>query len=1498
MSFETYKYELKPLEDKGLYDAFFEHDSCGVGLVADITGKKSHDIVLKGLEVIDNLKHRGAVGADNLTGDGAGLLISIPHDFFTSKMAEKKITLPDLGCYGVGVVFLPSDKTDQKNCEQIVSQVVTKTGQDFLGWREVPVDSKVIGTLSNQIRPTIKQFFVGKNLNNKNSSDFENYLYLIRKKIENTIIDRKIENFYISSLSSKTVVYKGLLKSDQLLNFYQDFSDPFFKSSFAMVHSRFSTNTLGSWRLAHPYRYVMHNGEINTLRGNINWMNARESSLLSSEFSDYIDELKPITMSDQSDTAIFDNVLELLIRSGRSLPHSLMMMLPEAWGKQQKISNSKRDFYEFHSSLMEPWDGPSLIVGTDGDFVCAISDRNGLRPCRYYVTKNNLLVMGSETGILKINEEEILYKSRIEPGKLFTLDINRGLILSDEEIKEDLFKKQPYGSWLKENVLEINDFRNEEILNSDIAFDLSKKQIAFGFSKEELRMIVEPMVLHGYEAVGSMGNDSSLAVLSDQSPRLFNYFKQLFAQVSNPPLDAIREDLVTSTERFLGPQLNLLEESPDHCKQIKLRDTILTNNQLETILNLDNKKGIKATRIPILFNKQSQNLKSGLDLVFKNVEKALNAGFNIIVLSDKEISKEEVAIPSLLATSAVHHHLIRNGLRTKVSIIVESGEPRDISHFSLLFSYGASGVNPWLIFETIKKISLENKDISFKKGVENFIESVNQGVVKVMSKMGISTLQSYIGAQVFEAVGLSQSFIDSYFVATPSRIQGIGIEGIEKETLYWHDLAYDLSENMTEFDIYDGGKYQWRVDGEHHMWNPDTISALQKASRNNDKEEFKKFSDLSDSNSKKLCTIRGLLEFKKSDIPISLENVESAEDIVKRFATGAISLGSVSKEAHETLAIAMNRIGARSNTGEGGEDPVRFISNSNGDSKNSAIKQVASGRFGVSIDYLSSASDLQIKMAQGSKPGEGGQIPGHKVDGYIAEVRNATPGVELISPPPHHDIYSIEDLAQLIYDLKNSNPESRIHVKLVSEMGVGIIASGVSKARADVVLISGDSGGTGASPESSIQHAGLPWELGLAEAQQVLVANDLRGRIVLQTDGQLKTARDVAIACLLGAEEFGLATAPLVVMGCIMLRKCHLNTCSVGIATQDPELRKRFTGTPEDVINYFYLIAEQLRSIMADLGFRTIDEMVGRSDKLDINQAIDHWKVKGIDVSKILYSPDVPDGVAKHNIIQQDHQLEKAIDINMIDALTESINSGETKTSLDFPIGNHNRSVGTMLSNHLVKNIPGFSSDGREVLVNFSGSAGQSFGAFLSKGVTLRLTGDANDYLAKGLSGGKIILLPKTESVFTAQDNIITGNVALYGATGGEIYISGLAGERFAVRNSGATAVVDGIGDHGCEYMTKGLVIILGKIGKNFAAGMSGGIAYIFDEDGKFPDNCNQDMVNFYSMDQNSDSEELFNFISKHFEYTSSPKAKYILENRRFLLEKFVKVVPKQYGSI
>ena len=1498
MSLKNYKLKLNPLRSDGLYDPFFEHDSCGVGLVADITGNKSHDIVLKGLEVINNLRHRGAVGADNLTGDGAGLLISIPHDFFISEMAEKKIKLPDLGSYGVGIAFLPSDKTDRQNCEKIVSQVVTETGEDFLGWREVPVNSKVIGTLSNQVRPTIKQFFIGRNFNIENSVNFENYLYLIRRKIENKIIDRKIAGFYISNLSSKTVVYKGLLKSDQLLNFYEDFSDPLFKSSFVMVHSRFSTNTLGSWSLAHPYRYVMHNGEFNTLRGNINWMNSRESSIFSPKFSDQIDDLKPITMSGQSDTAIFDNVLELLIRSGRSLPHSLMMMLPEAWGKQPNIGNLKKDFYEFHSSLMEPWDGPSLIIGTDGDFVCAISDRNGLRPCRYFVTKNNLLVMGSETGILNINEDEILFKSRIEPGKLFTLDINRGLILSDENVKEDLFKKRPYGTWLKENVSDINDFRNNENFNSIVDSDLSKKQIAFGFSKEELRMIVEPMVLHGYEPIGSMGNDSSLAVLSDQFPRLFNYFKQLFAQVSNPPLDAIREDLVTSIERFIGTQLNLLEESPEHCNQMRIHDTIVTNGQLETILTLNNEKGIKATRIPILFNKKFHDLKSGLDLVLKKIENVLSEGFNIIVLSDKDISKDEVAIPSLLATSAVHHHLIRIGLRTKASIIVESGEPRDISHFSLLFSYGASAVTPWLIFETINKIAIEKRDVSFQEGVSNFTKAVNQGVVKVMSKMGISTLQSYIGAQVFEAVGLSQSFIDSYFVATPSRIQGIGINEIEKETLYWHDLAYDLSDNLTEFDVHDGGKYQWRVGGEYHMWNPDTIGALQKAARNNDKEEFKKFSDLADSYSQKLCTIRGLFEFKKSDTPVPIENVEPAGDIVKRFASGAISLGSVSKEVHETLAIAMNRIGARSNTGEGGEDPSRYIPNSNEDSKNSAIKQVASGRFGVSIGYLSSASDLQIKMAQGSKPGEGGQIPGHKVDGYIAEVRNATPGVELISPPPHHDIYSIEDLAQLIYDLKNSNPQSRIHVKLVSEMGVGIIASGVSKARADVVLISGDSGGTGASPESSIQHAGLPWELGLAEAQQVLVANDLRGRIVLQTDGQLKTGRDIAIACLLGAEEFGLATAPLVVMGCIMLRKCHLNTCSVGIATQDPELRKRFSGTPEDVINYFYLIAEQLRSIMAQLGFSTVEEMVGKSDKLDIKKAINHWKVKGIDLSKILYVPDVPDGVAKHNISQQDHQLEKSIDINIIDFVTKAINAGETKISLDLNIGNHNRSVGTMLSNHLIKNFPNYSSNGHQISVNFSGSAGQSFGAFLGAGITLNLTGDSNDYLGKGLSGGKIILFPKTEAVFISEDNVIVGNVVLYGATDGEVYISGLAGERFAVRNSGATAVVDGIGDHGCEYMTKGLVVVLGKVGRNFAAGMSGGTAYVLDEDGEFLDNCNREMVNLYSLDQNMDIENLFNLINKHYEYTGSSKAKYILDNRMLLLDKFIKVVPKEYENI
>jgi len=1495
---------FKRPKEQGLYDPSFEHDSCGVGLVANINGVRSHKIVQQGLEVLVNLGHRGAVGADPNTGDGAGILLQMPNDFFQKHSKSININLPDAGNYAVGMTFLPSSHDARVGCEKIIEDVVNANQQDFLGWRDVPVNKSAVGILANNVMPEIRQFFIGVNKTKQDNLTFERRLYIMRKQIEYQVavdITTDRSDFYIASLSSNTIVYKGLLRTNQLQDFYQDIGDLSFTSSFAMVHSRFSTNTLGSWELAHPYRYVVHNGEINTLRGNINWMNARESALDSQYFGDELEHLKPIIPSHQSDTASFDNVLELLVQSGRSLPHAMMMMMPEAWSEKVEMEKKKKDFYEYHSALMEPWDGPALIVGTDGKKVCAILDRNGLRPCRYLVTKDNLLVMGSESGVLDIPEKDVLYKWRIQPGKLFMLDTEIGRIVNDHEIKEQLINRNNYGAWIDENVIDIEKItKKHHYSNKDKDVkNIYQKQTAFGFTKEELKLIIEPMIINGSEAIGSMGNDASLAVLSDQNPRLFNYFKQLFAQVSNPPLDAIREELVTSTETMIGPQLNLMEETPEHCKQIKIYEPIVTNKQIDSIRKL-NDKGFANKTIDILFDPYTAgSLENSLDRVLYKAEQAVIGGTNIIILSDRGVDKDNAAIPSLLAVSSVHHHLIKKGLRTRVGLIIETGEPRDVSQFSLLLGYGVSAINPWLIFDTINDI-YENQNsnlASYEEGEYNYIKSVHKGVVKVMSKMGISTLQGYMGAQVFEVVGLSKKFIDKYFTATPSRINGIGIKEVETEYSYWHKLAYVNQNGFTKMDISEGGQYQYRINGEYHMWNPETIAKLQKAARDNDSELFEDFTTTADSYSKRMCTIRGLLEFKTNVDPLPIEEIESAESIVKRFATGAISLGSISKEAHETLAIAMNRIGARSNTGEGGEDSSRYKPDNNGNSRNSAIKQVASGRFGVSIDYLAKASDLQIKIAQGSKPGEGGQLPGHKVDEYIGMVRNSTPGVELISPPPHHDIYSIEDLAQLIYDLKNSNPQARIHVKLVSEIGVGTIAAGVSKARADVVLISGDSGGTGASPESSIKNAGVPWELGLAETQQVLVLNDLRGRIVVQTDGQLKTGRDVAIACLLGAEEFGLATAPLVVMGCIMLRKCHLNTCSVGVATQDPELRKKFAGKPEDVINYFFLIAEQLREIMSQLGFKTVKEMIGRTDKLHVNKAVGHWKAKGLDLSALLHVPDVSQGVAKHNVEEQDHHLEDVIDHQII-SLTKYSRANEKKISLEQPIKNYNRSVGAMLSNQIARQYGDVGMKEDTISIKFNGSAGQSFGAFLSRGVTMVLNGDANDYFGKGLSGGKVVLLPKSPITFDPERNIIVGNVALYGATAGEVYIYGIAGERFAVRNSGATAVVEGVGDHGCEYMTKGTVVVLGETGRNFAAGMSGGVAYVFDQNSDFQNRCNKEMVDIDTVQSPEDVNELFDLVKKYNLYTQSGKASRILANWEQEVNKFVKVIPKKYKEI
>ena len=1500
-----YKPEYMPrLVKQGLYDPQFEHDACGVGLVANITGRKSHAVITQGLEVLMNLGHRGACGADPETGDGAGLLIQMPHEFFVQECSGLGIDLPEYGRYGVGMVFLPQDAEQGRSCEEIIQRVVSDEGQTLLGWRDVPVSPDAIGTLAARVQPVIRQFFVGRSAELEDQLHFELKLYVIRKQIENAVATsgtEQKEDFYICSLSSNRVVYKGLIMAHQLEHFYRDIVNQSMITSFALVHSRFSTNTLGSWKLAHPYRFIIHNGEINTLRGNINWMTARETMLASPLLGDDVKKLLPIITPAQSDTASLDNTLELLLATGRSLPHAMMMMIPEAWGDHIPMDQAKKDFYDYHSCLMEPWDGPALVIGTDGTRVCAVLDRNGLRPCRYLVTTDDLLVMGSETGVLDVAPEKVLYKDRIYPGRMFMLDTQEGRIVGDTELKAGLAGRRPYGQWLGSNRLTLDDLPEPANAQEPDFETLRERQAAFGYTLEDLGMIMEPMALTGAEPVGSMGNDAPLAVLSDQCPLLFSYFKQLFAQVSNPPLDAIREELVTSLSATIGAEQNLFDETAQHCHQLRLKGPVLTNRELEKIRGIGRGK-LRAQTLSTLFEPDQGNgaLKRAMDRLCEEASEAVREGCTVLVLSDRGVDRDRAPIPSLLATAGVHHHLIREGTRTKVGIVVESGEPREVAHFALLIGYGAGAINPYLAFETLADKAGQAgflTPLDYKTAEKNYIKAIEKGVLKTMSKMGISTLQSYRGAQIFEAVGLNQNLIDRYFTWTPSRIQGVGLDEIEEECRQRHALAYlDLTMSGS-LDLKAGGQYQWRRDSEYHMWNPETIAKLQHAVKTDDFKTFQEFADHIDKENRRLSTIRGLLEFKRLDEPVPIEEVEPTKEIVKRFATGAVSLGSIGREAHETLAIAMNRIGARSNTGEGGEDYHRYTPDANGGSRNSAMKQVASGRFGVTINYLSHARDLQIKMAQGSKPGEGGQLPGQKVDEYIGWVRNSTPGVELISPPPHHDIYSIEDLAQLIHDLKNSNPEARIHVKLVAEAGVGTIAAGVSKGHGDVVLISGDSGGTGASPESSIKNAGLPWELGVAETQQVLVMNDLRGRIVVQTDGQLKTGREVAVACLLGAEEFGFSTAPLITMGCIMLRKCHLNTCSVGIATQDPELRKKFTGKPEHLINYFFFVAEQLRQIMAELGFRTINEMVGRVDKLDTKKAIEHWKAKGLDFSNLLYKPEAGEGVATYRCQEQDHGLWKAMDHQLIEACREAIEN-KKPVHLQLPIRNPNRTVGTMLSHEIAKRYGEEGLPEGTIQIDFKGSAGQSFAAFLAKGVTMNVEGDANDYFCKGLSGGTVIIKPPAESTFVSEENILVGNVVLYGATRGKAFIMGVAGERFAVRNSGAEAVVEGVGDHGCEYMTRGRVVVLGPTGRNFAAGMSGGEAYVFDEFGKFNSLCNAGMVDLDDVVEEEDVAALRRMIEEHLGHTGSANAARVLASWDEMLPKFVKVMPLDYKRI
>ncbi len=1491
---------MRRLTKQGLYDPRFEHDACGVGFVANIRGVKSHDIVEKGLRVLQNLTHRGACGCDPLTGDGAGILMQLPHEFLLKECRALHITLPDPDEYGAGMVFLPRDIAERNVCEEIFEKVIHEEGQRLLGWRSVPTDPSTCGDLARKCMPEIRQIFVARGKGSADAEALERKLYVIRRCVERLVNEaglRDSESFYVSSLSCRTLVYKGLLLPEQIGQFYADLRDPAMVSALALVHQRFSTNTFPSWDRAHPYRFLAHNGEINTLRGNENWMHARQSLFASPLFGDDIRKLMPVIQEAGSDSAKFDNVLELLVRSGRSLPHAVMMMIPEAWQKHESMSDAKRAFYEYHSCLMEPWDGPASIAFTDGRLVGAVLDRNGLRPSRYVVTKDGFVVMASEVGVLDIPADNVLHKDRLQPGRMFLVDTENRRIVGDDEIKEGIAARRPYRKWLDGNLVQLTKLPAPRNLRAEDLDALLTCQQVFGYTNEDLRMLIAPMAINGQEAVGSMGNDTPLAVLSDHPQLLFSYFKQLFAQVTNPPIDPIREELVMSLTTTIGSGHNLFDETPAHCHQLELVRPVISNEELQQIKEITVGK-IRAVTLSMLFEAQTggPGLETALDALCRQASAAIEQGYSIIVLSDRGHNEELAPIPSLLATAAVHHHLIREGTRTSCGIVVESGEPREVHHFSLLIGYGAGAVNPYVAFATLRGAVADGtlKDVDADQAIEQYIKAANKGVLKVMTKMGISTVQSYRGAQIFEAVGLNHEVIDRYFTWTASRIEGVGLEVIANECQLRHHRAYEVSPALDD-DLDPGGLYQWRRSGEHHMYNPDTVAKLQHAVRSGNYKLFREYSRSVNDESERLCTIRGLLKFKPGT-PIPLNEVEAASEIVKRFKTGAMSLGSISREAHENLAIAMNRIGGKSNTGEGGEDPVRYAPDLNGDSRRSAIKQVASGRFGVTSYYLVNADELQIKMAQGAKPGEGGQLPGHKVDDYIARIRYSTPGVGLISPPPHHDIYSIEDLAQLIHDLKNANNDARISVKLVAEVGVGTVAAGVAKAKADVVLISGDSGGTGASPLTSIKHAGLPWELGLAETQQVLVMNDLRGRIRVETDGQLKTGRDVAVAALLGAEEFGFATAALVASGCVMMRVCHLNTCPVGVATQDPVLRKRFEGKPEHVVNLMMFVAEELREIMAELGFRTVDEMVGRVEMLDMRDALAHWKARGLDLSQLLHKPDVPPNVPIHWVQAQNHGLEEALDNRLIELARPALEDNEP-VEINLPIRNLNRTVCTMLSAEISRRwgMDGLPAD--TIRIKFTGSAGQSFGAFMANGISVTLEGDANDYFGKGLSGGRIVVFPPKDATFAPEDNIIVGNVSLYGATGGEVFLRGLAGERFCVRNSGAIAVVEGVGDHGCEYMTRGVVVVLGKTGRNFGAGMSGGVAYVLDSDGDFKGHCNLGMVGIEPLD-NNDAEIIHTLVRRHYEYTHSAVAWRVLSGWKEAVCKFVKIMPVEYRTV
>ncbi|WP_341842056.1 glutamate synthase large subunit [Chitinophaga caseinilytica] len=1490
-------------QEQGLYRPEFEHDACGTGFTAHIKGRKSHQIIRDALTMLENMEHRGACGCERTTGDGAGIMIQMPHEFLYAECLKMGIRLPDAGKYGVGMVFFPKEPRWREECREIIQRCAEKVGLEILGYRKVPVRPDGIGETALSVEPEIEQLFIACPYHISDPEEFERKLFVLRNYITKTVrcsIPKEKAEIYFASFSHKTVVYKGQLTTYQVGHYYPDLRDERMVSAFGLIHSRFATNTFPSWKLAHPFRFIAHNGEINTLKGNLNWLRAGESSFLTKYFTkEEMEMLSPIVDEGQSDSACLDNVVELLNLTGRSLPHVMMMLIPEAWDGNDRMDPVKKAFYEYHASLMEPWDGPASISFTDGKIIGATLDRNGLRPSRFVVTKDDRVIMASEAGVLPIDPKNVKEKGRLQPGKMFIVDMDQGRIIGDEELKQSICSAQPYAEWLNKYKIRLDELPEPRVTFTHLEHDqIFKYQRAFGYSTEDMETIISPMAIDGKEPIGSMGTDVPLAILSDQPQHISSYFKQLFAQVTNPPIDPIRERLVMSLATFLGNNGNLLDEDPLHCHSVALPHPVLNNYELEKIRSIDT--GIfQAKTLHTYFKADGKpgSLEKGLARLCRYAVDAVEDGFEVIILSDRAIDSEHAAIPSLMAVSAVHHHLIRKGYRGQVGIVVEAGDVWEVHHFAALLGFGATAINPYLALSTIRDLRLRGKlqtELDVDKLKKNYIKAVCEGLLKVFSKMGISTLQSYQGAQIFEILGINKSVVDKYFTGAVSRIQGLGLDEIAQETLAKHWMGYGRKETPVQ-RLTTGGVYQWKRKGEFHLFNPTTIHLLQYSTRQNDYNIFKKYSKAVNDQSEKAATLRSMFTFKRNRNPVPIEEVESAESILKRFATGAMSFGSISHEAHSTLAIAMNRIGAKSNTGEGGEDEMRYEPLPNGDSMRSAIKQVASARFGVTSYYLTNADELQIKMAQGAKPGEGGQLPGHKVDEWIGKVRHATPGVGLISPPPHHDIYSIEDLAQLIFDLKNANRAARISVKLVSKAGVGTIAAGVAKAHADVILVSGHDGGTGASPISSIKHAGLPWELGLAETHQTLVRNKLRSRVVVQTDGQLKTGRDIAIATLLGAEEWGVATAALVVEGCIMMRKCHLNTCPVGVATQDPDLRKRFNGTVEAVVNFFHFLVAEFREIMAELGFRTVQEMVGQVEVLKVRDNISHWKFKNLDLSPVLYREPASDETGLYKQEEQDHGLAEVLDWQLLKASKDALES-KTRVFGTYKVKNTDRTIGTILSNEISKRYKSEGLPEDTIHFKFNGSAGQSFGAFNTKGVTLELEGEANDYFGKGLSGAKLILYPSTEAGFKAEENIIAGNVALYGATSGEAFIRGKAGERFCVRNSGATVVTEGTGDHGCEYMTGGRAVILGETGRNFGAGMSGGLAFVYDVKGAFAGQCNPEMIDLDPLGE-EDAAQLHDLITKHHAYTNSTVAKFILSDWENQLRHFVKVFPKEYKA-